>query len=353
MSVMTPQLQAAAQGALVAFGKAQATLVPIAMGHINVTLEACHPTGAFVLQRVNPMFAPEVNLDIVAIVEHLHRANLLAPDLQRAQDGRFWHPDDSGGIWRLMTKIEGLAVERCTTPAQCHTVGALLGHFHRALWGVQHTFAAPRLGVHDTARHLARLEAALDAHRGHMAFDQVAPLAQAILAAGQRLPPLGLDPERIVHGDPKISNFIFNGQGQAIALIDLDTLANMPLALEVGDALRSWCSPGGEDPRTAGFVLSHFEAAMHGYREGVGDRLTPQEVQHLVPALGTIATELAARFACDALEERYFGWDRGRFAHAWQHNLERAQSQWLLAQSFDAQKHQAARVVGQVFSLTV
>ena len=351
MSSLTPELRAAAQGALLAFGKAHATLVPIAMGHINVTFEVQHPTGAFILQRVNPMFGPEVNLDIVAIVEHLHRAQLTAPDLLRAGDGRFWHFDDRGGTWRLMTKIDGHAVDRCTTPAQCRTVGALLGRFHSALWDVQHTFAAPRLGVHDTARHLARLEAAVDHHAGHMAFDRIAPLAHAILEAGARLPAIGVGPERIVHGDPKISNFIFNGQGQAIALIDLDTLANMPIALEVGDALRSWCSPGGEDPRAAGFVMSHFEAAVQGYRQGVGGRLTPQEVQHLIPALGTIATELAARFACDALEERYFGWDRGRFAHAWQHNLERAQSQWILAQSFAAQQGQAADVVERVFTV--
>ena len=34
---------------------------------------------------------------------------------------------------------------------------------------------------------------------------------------------------------------------RALCLIDLDTLAHMPVALELGDALRSWCNPATED----------------------------------------------------------------------------------------------------------
>ncbi len=335
-----------------AFGKSEATLRPITMGHINATFGVEHASGAFILQRVNPIFAPEVNLDIVAIVGHLQAKGLIAPTLQPTLEGHVWHRDPAGGVWRLMTKIDGHAVDRCTTPAQCRTVGAMLGRFHRALGGVEHTFRAPRLGVHDTARHLGRLAAALKSHQDHRAFNRIAPLARTILEAGSKLSLSDQGQQRIVHGDPKISNFLFDANNQAIALIDLDTLAKMPLALELGDALRSWCSPGGEDPKAAGFVLGHFEASIEGYKTGVQDLVSAHEVRAFIPALGTIATELAARFACDALEESYFGWDRERFEHAWQHNLERAHSQWLLAQSFAAQQPQAARIIEQVFGLT-
>ncbi|MBL8945157.1 MAG: hypothetical protein JNK45_18470, partial [Myxococcales bacterium] len=40
--------------------------------------------------------------------------------------------------------------------------------------------------------------------------------------------------------------------------------------------------------------------------------------------------ELAARFAADALRERYFGWDASRFPARGEHNLVRAKGQWSL-----------------------
>lgn len=348
----TAAYAAQAHDVLPAFGKASAHITAIAMGHINATYAVDHASGAFVLQRVNPMFPAEVNHDIAAIVSHLQANGVAAPTLQPTTTGALWHQDDAGGIWRLMTRIEGHAVERCTSPAQCRTVGTLLGKFHRALKGVEHTFCAPRLGVHDTDRHMARLRAALGSHHGHLAFHHIEPLAKNILQAGHALPSVPRAPERIVHGDPKISNFIFDAQHEAVALIDLDTLASMPIALEMGDALRSWCSPGGEDPAQAGFELSHFTAAIEGYAQGAQNLLLPEEVRSLGPALGIIATELAARFATDALEERYFGWDDSRYSSAWEHNLERAKSQWILAQSFARQAPQAEAIIGRVFGLT-
>ena len=46
--------------------------------------------------------------------------------------------------------------------------------------------------------------------------------------------------------------------------------------------------------------------------------------------MGTPILLLTARFAADALRERYFGWNRERFPAAGEHNLLRAQGQWAL-----------------------
>ena len=55
-----------------------------------------------------------------------------------------------------------------------------------------------------------------------------------------------------MHGDPKISNLMFaRDSDRGLCLIDLDTLGPMPIALELGDALRSWCNPAAEDARAA------------------------------------------------------------------------------------------------------
>ena len=67
------------------------------------------------------------------------------------------------------------------------------------------------------------------------------------------------------------------------------------------------------------------------------NELTEAEWRAFPAATLRIAVELAARFCADALEERYFGWDRERFGSASEHNQARAQSQLHLAESIASQ----------------
>ncbi|MCA9494553.1 MAG: hypothetical protein KC621_31715, partial [Myxococcales bacterium] len=66
------------------------------------------------------------------------------------------------------------------------------------------------------------------------------------------------------------------------------------------------------------------------------DGLSDEEWASIVPGVERICTELAARFARDALEERYFGWNP-RFGGRGEHNLLRARGQAALARSVRAQ----------------
>jgi Ser/Thr protein kinase RdoA (MazF antagonist) len=135
-------------------------------------------------------------------------------------------------------------------------------------------------------------------------------------------------PTRVIHGDLKISNIRFAGD-RAVALIDLDTWQKGTLDVELGDAMRSWCNRSGEDDEEATIDVDVFAAAMQGYAEGAPRFATDPEWSGLAPGLERIALELAMRFARDALEESYFGFDAsiGRG----EHNLLRAKGQLALA----------------------
>ena len=155
----------------------------------------------------------------------------------------------------------------------------------------------------------------------------------------RQLPELPVSRERIVHGDPKISNFIFDPDtGEGVGLVDLDTVASMPIVLELGDALRSWCNPLGEDTRETTFSAPLFRAALGGYSRAAPDLLSAEEWRSLPDAALTIALELAARFAADALQENYFGWDPARFESASDHNQVRAAGQLRLADKIGAER---------------
>ena len=59
-----------------------------------------------------------------------------------------------------------------------------------------------------------------------------------------------------------------------------------------------------------------------------------------------MSLELAVRFAADALDESYFGWDAGRFASRGDHNLVRARGQWSLHEAVVATRPQRAQLLG-------
>ena len=322
-------------------------LTPITLGHINETYSVQSGKERYVLQRLNPIFEAVVHKDIDAITRHLAHKQILTPLLVPTREKQLWSVDAQGGVWRLLTFIDGVVYTSPKSPAFCGEGGRLLGRFHAALADLQYTFAAKRLGVHDTPRHLRGLKDAVQKFTAHPAHAEVQTLANKIFAATQQLPDLHATPPRIVHGDPKISNIIFAPDGEARAFVDLDTLADMPIGLELGDALRSWCNPGGEVHGS--FELQFFEAVLRGYAEGAAGFLSRAEISVLSAALPTIALELAARFARDALEESYFGWDRAQYGAAWEHNLVRAKSQVGLAESYSLQARDASAAVQRIF----
>ncbi len=326
-----------------------AALAPITMGNINRSYAVRSGQARYVLQSLNPIFGPEVHDDIQVVTTHLQRKGLATPTLVPTRAGASWLRDDAGEVWRLFTHVAGVVHNQGASPALCASAGELLARFHQALLDLDYTFKSTRVGVHDTARHLATLRQALATHTTHRAFIQVEPVGLAILKMAAALPRLGELPLRVVHGDPKLNNMIFSPAGAAVCLIDLDTLGRLPIPVEMGDAFRSWCNPSGEDDTAPEFELACFKAGITGYARAA-QFLTVAEVRAIPLAIETITLELAARFCADALVEKYFGWNRERYASATEHHLVRAQGQLRLAQSYARQRESAARVVEQAFA---
>jgi Ser/Thr protein kinase RdoA (MazF antagonist) len=305
---------------------------PLTGGLINHSFAVTTADGAYVLQRVHPVFAPEVHHNIAAVTEHLRRRGVTAPRLLAADDGRPWVDLGEDGIWRAMTRLPGVSFDTVQGPAQARAAGLQVGRFHAALADLDHEFQAVRHGVHDTAAHLRTLAQALAEHPAHRLYPEVAPLAAEILAGAATLPPPGELPLRVGHGDLKFNNLLFAADDPLApaGIVDLDTVGRMPLHHELGDAWRSWCNPGGEDQAVARFDVEVFAASLAGWLAGLDAPPSPAERRALVHGVEWISLELSARFAADALRERYFGWDASRFPAAGEHNLVRARGQWAL-----------------------
>jgi Ser/Thr protein kinase RdoA (MazF antagonist) len=334
-------------------------VTPWSGGLINTTFKVTVDGRVIAaLQALHPIFGADVNLDLEAVTEHLAARGLETPRLLRTLDGAAWFEHDQR-VWRATTWIDGESTATIPEPSWARAGGELVGHFHRAVSDLTYRYRFVRAGVHDTQRHLARLaecvargvletplttaseveSARRESGRVDVDADTALDLAREILAAAEHLPELGVQAPRNVHGDLKISNVVFRPDPvRAVALVDLDTLGLGTLAFELGDAMRSWCNPHGEDAGHVAFELPIFAAAIAGFRS-IADPLTSADERRSI-AIGTevVCVELAARFAVDVFEDRYFGWDSRRFPSRREHNLIRARGQLALARDVQRQR---------------
>lgn len=256
------------------------------------------------------------------------------------------------GVYRLSSFIPGQTFGSALSAGAgvLREGGRLVARFHEALLDMRHDFAFTRPGAHHLPTHLSTL-----------LFAQQRPEAAAVPGfldlsseVAERITDHPMDapgPLRLCHGDLKISNLRFDDAGRALCLLDLDTLSYLPLMVELGDALRSWCNsnPAAEDSPDGRFDLGLFEAALTGYADRARGFLLPEEREAIVAGVERIALELSARFAADAVNDRYFRWDPARFPSRAAHNMVRAAGQLSLARSIADQRAEAEAIVARVF----
>ena len=331
-----------------AWGYSSAHAVQVSGGLINQTWRILTADGPLILQCLNTdIFSPLVHHDIALITNKLSAAGMVTPRLVPTLTGALWHTEN-GRTWRLMSEVGERTIQTIGTLTEAESAGHLVGRFHAALGLEQIAFQSVRPGAHDTVKHMETMAKAVRDHTDHRLAAPVKIVANEVGRLWEKWPgDLSGGQRRVIHGDLKISNIRFSGE-RALALIDLDTMAMSTLDIELGDAMRSWCNVGGEDA-AAGFDLSIFGAAMRGYAQGSANvPLKEEEFSRIASGVLRITLELSARFAADALNECYFGYDES-FGGRGEHNLLRAQGQLALAKSVQAQLPQMVQLVQLAF----
>ena len=136
-------------------------------------------------------------------------------------------------------------------------------------------------------------------------------------------------PVRVTHNDTKIDNILFDREtGEAICVIDLDTVMPGSMLYDFGDALRMGASTGAEDEVDLSkvcFDKEAFRAFAKGYLEELGADLTEAEIELLPISAALLTYECGIRFLTDYLNgDTYFK------IHRENHNLDRARNQFKL-----------------------
>jgi hypothetical protein len=146
---------------------------------------------------------------------------------------------------------------------------------------------------------------------------------------------------RVIHGDPKINNILVNrNTGEAVSIIDLDTVMPGLVLYDIGDCLRSCCNTAGEevaDFSAVRFDLERCGALLSGYTGAAREVLTGRDFDLLFDAVRLMPFELGLRFYTDFLAgNEYFKISRRG------QNLERAMVQFKLVESIERQEEGGA-----------
>ena len=114
---------------------------PLSGGLINVSFAVRAEDGEYVLQRVHPVFAPEVHDNIAAVSEQLRRRGQPSPRLLQSRGGQWFADLGVDGVWRVMTRLPGISFDTIQSPAQARAAGARVGRFMRRWTGSGTSFA--------------------------------------------------------------------------------------------------------------------------------------------------------------------------------------------------------------------
>lgn len=331
-------------------------LASLGNGLINDTYLVSMADSRFVLQRINNrVFArPDQmmeNLERISL--HIHCDNPFAsqitlPAVYKTASGQPFHIDSEHRYWRALEWIKNSeSRESISNHHEAAQIGLALGRFHRRFSDMNPQFLHDTLpDFHITPRYLAfyrqvKTAAQITDLREEFDFCQhVIETYQKQAGILEQARQQGLLRERVIHGDPKLNNFLFAKQtNTVISLIDLDTVKPGLAHYDIGDCLRSCCH--NEEKNC--FNLDICATILKNYTEEVNQIFSASEYDYLFAAILLIPYELGLRFFTDFLTGNHYF----KVTHPEQ-NLHRAAAQFALCNDIFAQQTDITDLIRQL-----
>ena len=339
---------------------------PYGTGHINDTYRITACQGGhkvlFTLQHVNTRIfkdGPGLMANIMRISQHAVArlraegavdASRRALQVIPAIDGKPYHIDGAGMLWRMYIFIDGVRTyDKVEQPRHAFEAARAFGLFQRLLADL------PGERLNETIVNFHHTRSRFDAFRQALQQDACGRAARVsreidfalarepICDTLIRLMASGEIPERVTHNDTKINNVLMDEKiDEGLCVIDLDTCMPGCALYDFGDMVRSATNSTAEDDPDATRVHCRreiFESLARGYL-GAADFLTPAERANLVLGCKLMTFECGLRFLSDYLQgDVYFK------THRDGQNLDRCRTQFALLASIEEQDDVLQKIV--------
>lgn len=311
-------------------------------GHINQTFLVNNDDKRYILQRINTDIFKNLNDimgNIETIADHLEEKEYPHQILKplKFRDEKLLAEER----WRLFDFFEDTQTfEKVENAEQAYEAAKFLSEFYSYLADL------------NTAEIRDSIPGFLDFENRYKAFSeslknakeerlkncekQIAQIEKNKAILDQWSALLSQIPNRIIHADPKISNFLFKEKStnDIAALIDWDTFMTGPILYDFGDMVRSYTNLKAEDDPDedgANFSEENYLALKNGFLFHLEDQLTSDEKENLDLAGKAVIYVQAIRFLTDYLNgDTYYS-----VKHP-EHNLDRTKNQLNLLEELSA-----------------
>lgn len=335
-------------------------------GHINDTFLLCCRDGenkvSYILQRMNH----EVFKDIEGLIHNIKgvttflRRQIIEnhgdPDretlnLVSTKDGGDYYKDEEENYWRVYLFIANASCyDQVKHPEDFYQSAKAFGRFQCLLAD----FPANELSetipnFHNTPVRFKTFQKAVEED----VMERAAQVEEEIQFIREREEEMGLAlrmqqegrlPLRVSHNDTKLNNIMIDDvTGEALCIIDLDTIMPGFSVFDYGDSIRFGANTAQEDEKDLAKVslsLPLFEIYTKGFLEGCEGRLTEEELDLLPYGAKMMTLECGMRFLTDYLQgDTYFHISREG------HNLDRCRTQIALVEDMERKWEQMNEIV--------
>ena len=335
-------------------------------GHINdtflVIVKEDDAEKKYILQRMNHEIFKDVDglmNNVSGVTAYLREIIIkeggdperetlnLVPDV----NGNLHHIDSIGSHWRVY-----LFIDEATTYNQVEKIedfyqsAKAFGHFQNLLAGYPVEKLVETIpAFHDTPKRFETFLQAVEEDvcgRAASVQEEIAFVMdrKEELGAVMDLQRAGKMPYRVTHNDTKLNNIMIDDNtGEAVCVIDLDTIMPGASVFDYGDSIRFGANTAAEDETDLSKVtlsLELLEAYTKCFLEGCAGKLTDIEVQMLPMGAKLMTFECGMRFLTDYLQgDTYFK------IHREGHNLDRCRCQFALVKDMEAKWDEMAKIV--------
>lgn len=321
-------------------------------GHINDTFRVDFKDNLYILQRINDDVFKKPNElmdNVERVTEHLKKKikeeggdpSRETLNVVKTKDGNNYFKDEDDNYWRAYDLIEDThSYDLVEDPEDFYQSGLAFGKFQKRLADFPiETLNYTIEDFHNTPKRFETFLESLKANKSKRK-EQAQKEIDFILEQEAFTQTLwdhyhkGELDLKVTHNDTKLNNVLIDkNTGEAICVVDLDTVMPGFALDDFGDSIRFGASTALEDEKDLDkvkFDLELYEVYVKGFLEGAQGSLSPLEIELFPEAARMLTLETGIRFLTDFLDgDVYFKTDYP------EHNLVRARTQLKLVSEMD------------------
>ena len=316
----------------------------ITTGHINQSYAVINSElqHVYLLQQIDTEVFKDVPMimnNIKVVIDHIEKnqqdsqhVELLS--LVPTQSQKTYFESNDGRFWRLYRYIDGITHDKLENSREAQEAGKMFGEFLAAISDLDPDKVGVTIpdfhNMHHRFRQFDQAKTHATAERLMLANEEI-EFAEAnrawMLDIYDKITAPDI-PSHVVHNDTKLSNLLFDNDGNGLAVIDYDTIMPGYIAFDFGDSVRTICSTTGEDdPDVAAtrFNKDLMKAYTKGFLNQLENILSESEKELLADGVPYMPFIMGLRMLTDFLNNDIYYQTRYDV-----HNLVRSINQFKL-----------------------